>query len=149
MTYRRNTSAGLVLRLWIPITVCCSVLLVGCDSNSSNEDGTSIAGSWVGSLTSGGTTQNLTLTLSEVENPVGGISVSGTGTVASTSRTVTFAVSGSYVHPILSLDAVFDIPPGTNPSGNISGQVNESRTEITATVTGPDVNGQVVFTRDD
>ncbi len=127
----------------------CIVLLAGCDSNSSTESDNSIAGRWAATLSTDGVTQEFDLSLSETDNPVGGKSISGAGSVASTARSVTFEVAGSYVHPILSLEATFDVPPGTNPIGNISGQVNAARTEIVATLSGPGISGQTVFTRDD
>ena len=130
-------------------TLCCTPLLTGCDSDPTDDEQDSIDGTWVATLSSSGTTQNITMALSEVDAGVSGTTVSGSGTVASTARSVTFQLTGSYVHPLLSLGAVFDVPPGANPTGTISGQVNAARTEIIATISGPDIDGQAVFTRED
>ncbi len=149
MNYLRDLSIRRKVVTFLLVAACFAPLSVGCDNDSTSEDDGSIAGSWVASLAANGSTQNVSMTMSEIDNLVGGKSISGSGTVESTARTMTFQITGSYIHPLLSLEAVFDVPPGTNPTGQISGQVNTARTEISATISGPDINGQVVFTRED
>ena len=133
-------------RRWVDrllAVVVCGLLLAACDSDSSDADAESIEGVWSGTLG----TQTVEMTLAETVSPVGANSITGSGAVTSSARTLNFQISGSYVHPILSLEATFDVPPGSNPMGSVNGQVNQARTEILATVSGPDINGQVTFTR--
>ncbi len=139
----KSSTRGWMGRL-VAVLVC-GILLAACDSDSSDADSESITGTWSGTLG----TQTVEMTLTETPSPVSGSSVAGSGAVVSSARTITFEVTGSYVHPILSLEATFDVPPGSNPMGSVNGNVNAARTEILSTVSGPDISGQVTFSRED
>lgn len=116
-------------------------LLGGCDSNDP-EDSTelSVAGVYVGVVD--GTGDTVTIAISIVEtasDPFAGISLGGDGTLNSPGSSASFAVSGSYVHPLIEMDLLF----GDRPPGRLTGQVDEDRLRIDGSLAAPGVAGTV------
>ncbi len=122
-----------------------AVLLAGsltaCDSsNPDDEEVPSLTGTWVGTMELAADTLAFRFVLTEGTGiPLGGKSLSGTGNITSTAESVDFPVTGSYTHPLISLTFAFS----DRPIGTLSGNVNEARDRITATVTGPGIGGLI------
>lgn len=136
----------------LALSLLCTGLLAGCDSSDPEDPmgTTSINGTWRGEIVSQNQmgeqeTFEVEITLTEVQTMV-----SGDGTVAGPDGVLPFDVveGGSYVHPFLNLDLLFDVPP----LGRLSGNVSEDRREIHASMTGPGFSTgsfllQIVLTR--
>jgi hypothetical protein len=72
------------------VATCCAPLLFGCDNDLSAEEDDPIAGAWIASVTTSGSSQTVAMSLSEIDNVIGGESISGSGSVTPTARTVIF-----------------------------------------------------------
>jgi hypothetical protein len=127
-------------------------LFVGCDSSDPGDPmgANSINGTWRGELVSHnqlGEEETFQVEITLIESRT---EVSGDGTVTGSDGVLSFDVveGGSYVHPLLNLDLLFDGPP----LGQLSGNVSEDRREIHASMTGPGFSTgsfllQIVLTR--
>ena len=122
------------------------VTLPACDSSEPNGDNgpPSVNGTFGGTVAGTNDTISVRVSIQEADSPIGGKSITGSGTLTTPSEVATFDISGSYVHPLIELDLEF----GDRPPGTVSGQVSESRLQITATVTAPGVGGQVTLRKE-
>ncbi len=110
-----------------------------------------MTGTWQGEVTSTNVmgvvdTFLVNMTLTEALT-----NVTGSGTVTGPAGVLAFDVveGGSYLHPLLSIDMLYDRPP----LGELNGNVAEDRQSIRGTMTGPGFSGiaelQIVLTRMD
>ena len=130
------------------------LLFIGCDSSDPDPGPigmNSVTGTWQGEVTSMNVmgevdTFLVNMTLSEAQT-----NVTGSGTVTGPAGELAFDVveGGSYLHPFLNIDMLFDRPP----LGQLRGNVAEDRQSIRGTMTGPGFSGiaelQIVLTRMD
>ncbi len=118
-----------------------SLILAACGSDSDPVaplTPTSINGRWVGEIIAGGETLPVEMELAEVSTEVG-----GQGTIRTVQdTTLTYTIRGSYVHPFVTLNLLFDQPP----LGTLSGNVDEDRDFIDGTMAGPGFAGEVELT---
>lgn len=94
-----------------------------------------ITGDWEGIVISGSDTLAAAVTFNEA----GGL-VDGSGTIQRPGESLAFILEGTYAHPLLSLQMVFDRPP----PGTLSGTVSADRDRITGTLSAPtNISGTV------
>ena len=116
------------------------LLVVGCDSMDpgpiSNE---SISGVWRGEVPSTNVMGIIDTFRVELRLAEEATNVSGTGSVTGPggAHACTILQGSSYLHPLVSLNLLFDQPP----LGQLSGNVAQDRASIRGTMTGPGFSG--------
>ncbi|GIV61118.1 hypothetical protein GQ464_006515 [Rhodocaloribacter litoris] len=134
---------SLVVRLAFPLAV--SLFLAACDSGSGmDEDPNSVAGTWVGEVTSV-TAQGDTIVFQiNMTIQQQGIELSGGGTVTGPNGPDAFTIveGAAYFHPMINMDLLFSGPP----LGELNGVVSDDRRTITGTISGPGFSGLTVLT---
>ena len=127
------------------LLIAAVLFAAACDSSDPDDNSSpTLNGTFGGTIDGTDDTVSVRIVITEGAVVVGGKAIGGSGTLMTPSEDATFDVAGSYVHPLIELDLHFtDRPPGT-----LSGQVTESRAQISGTVTGPGVAGQITLTRE-
>ena len=128
------------------------LFVVGCDSSDPDPgpiEGDSITGTWQGEVPSMnvmGVIDTFRVVMNITEDRT---NVTGDGTVTGPQGALAFEVivGGSYLHPLLSLDLLFAVPP----LGELNGNVAADRRSIRGTMNGPGFAGiaelEIVLTR--
>ncbi len=130
----------------ICLACVCIVGTSACDSSDPSDDAPpTLNGTFGGTVAGTNDSVSVRIVLAEGSaSPIGGKAISGAGTITTPSEVASFAVSGSYVHPLFEIDLQF----GDRPPGTISGTVSDDRDRITGTITGPGLGGQITLSRD-
>lgn len=110
--------------------------VAACDSAEPEERvPTSLTDTWSGTVLAQGTAYTFTVDIIEAST-----SLSGGGTMATSTSTAPFTLDGGYVHPSLQMRFVFtDRPPIS-----FTGRVNEGRDEITGQLTTSGFGGETI-----
>ena len=125
-----------------PLVFALLLLVLGaCDTAEPEPDPppATLAGRWAGEVVSGGTPYRLDVEFAQNQS-----TISGTGTLQGPAATDAFNVSGSYLHPNLSLQLTYAARAPTT----LTGVVDAPRSRIQATLSGSGFGGEaLVLTR--